>query len=46
MLTQIVNLTVSMYDAIGPGFLFAASLPVLLIAMGIVIRASTQRLRS
>ena len=46
MLTQLVNLTVAMYEAIGPGLLFAASLPVLLILLGILVRAGTQRLRT
>ena len=44
MITQTLNLMVSMYEAIGPGFFLAAILPVFLVALLIILRAGVKRL--
>ncbi len=46
MISQTLSLLVAMYDAIGPGFILALSLPVLLIAFSMVLRALRGQLRS
>lgn len=43
MITQTLNLTVAMYEAIGPGFLLAATLPVFLVALVLFLRAGVKR---
>lgn len=43
MLTQIVNLTVAMYEAIGPGFVLAGALPLFLVALVLVVRGGARR---
>lgn len=44
MITQIVNLTLAMYEAIGPGFVLAAGFPVFVVALALLVRGSTRRL--
>lgn len=39
MIAQTLSLIGAMYGAIGPGFILAMSLPLLLIALFVVIRA-------
>ena len=46
MITQTMSLMASMYDAIGPGILLVAALPLFLIAAGLLIRASLERRRA
>lgn len=43
MITQTLNLVVAMYEAIGPGFLLALVLPLLLLALLVVARATVAR---
>lgn len=43
MIHETLNLTVAMYEAIGPGFLLAATLPVFLVALGLLLRAGVKR---
>lgn len=46
MIAQTLSLIGAMYDAIGPGFILAMSLPFLLIALFVVIRALVGHSRS
>lgn len=46
MIFETLSLLGAMYDAIGPGFILALTLPVLLIAFLVVLRALRGRLRS
>ena len=43
MITQTLSLVGALYDAIGPGFILVAALPLLLIALVLVVRASFDR---
>ena len=43
MITRTLALIGALYDAIGPGFIFAAALPLLLIALVFVVRAGLRR---
>jgi len=45
MIAQAISLVAAMYDAIGPGLLLAAALPVFLAALVLVTRASFKRAR-
>jgi len=44
MIGQILSLVGAMYGAIGPGFILAAALPLLFLALIFVIRAGVERL--
>lgn len=46
MISQTLSLLGAMYGAIGPGFILALSLPVLLIGFVLVLRALRGQLRS
>ena len=46
MIGEALSLMGAMYDAIGPGFILAMSLPVLLVALFVVLRALHDQLRS
>jgi hypothetical protein len=43
MITQVINLLVAMYEAIGPGFLLAMAFPVLLVVFALVVFAGLKR---
>lgn len=43
MINQMVDLTLAMYEAIGPGFLLAAALPVFLVALVVFLRGTVKR---
>ena len=43
MIIQTLSLVGALYDAIGPGFILAAALPFLLVALFIVLRAVVRR---
>lgn len=43
MITQTLSLVGAMYEAIGPGFILVAALPLLLIALVFVVRAGFTR---
>jgi len=44
MIGQTLSLVGSLYSAIGPGFVLAAALPVLIIALTLVVRAGCKHL--
>ena len=46
MITETLSLMGAMYDAIGPGFILAMSLPVLLVALFVVLRALREQMKS
>ena len=46
MIRETLSLLGAMYDAIGPGLILAMSLPVLLVALFVVLRALRDQLRS
>lgn len=46
MISETLSLMGAMYDAIGPGFILAMSLPLLLVALFVVLRALREQSRS
>lgn len=46
MISETLSLMGAMYDAIGPGFILAMSLPVLLVALFVVLRALREQMKS
>jgi hypothetical protein len=46
MIHQTLSLVGALYGAIGPGFLLAAALPFLVIALGVVVRLGVRRARA
>jgi hypothetical protein len=46
MISETLSLLGAMYDAIGPGFILALSLPVLLVALFVVLRALRTQMKS
>ena len=45
-MSSMLNMMVGMWTTIGPGLLFAAALPVLLILFGVVARNGYKRARA
>jgi hypothetical protein len=46
MISETLSLLGAMYDAIGPGFILALGLPVLLVALFVVLRALRIQMKS
>lgn len=46
MISETLSLMGAMYDAIGPGFILAMSLPILLVALFVVLRALREQMKS
>lgn len=46
MINQTLSLVGALYSAIGPGFLLAAALPFLVIALVVVVRLGIRRTRA
>lgn len=46
MISETLSLMGAMYDAIGPGLILAMSLPVLLVALFVVLRALREQMKS
>lgn len=46
MISETLSLLGAMYDAIGPGLILAMSLPALLFALFIVLKALREQLKS